>query len=171
MLTTGLRRALVLDIMKIHFTSWAWRQTASAPSDVQGIMLNCIHIFIVFGSFLYWCVMSPASQRFFIHSCIYLLILIISYSATFLGTNSLSVLMCRIAVNQSIHLWAHGHETDMSAAPQIWVLSLLMIGSEFTYLCFRCRATRLDWSKRCCVSGWVRNQRWRPVTGSEYGIT
>jgi len=46
--------------------------------------------------------MRPASQRFFIHSCIYLRILIISYLATFLGTNSLSVLMCRNAVNQSI---------------------------------------------------------------------
>jgi len=39
------------------------------------------------------------------------------------------------------------------------------------YLCFRCQATGLDCSKHCCVSGWVRNQRWRPVTGSEYGIT
>jgi len=45
--------------------------------------------------------MRPASQRFFIHSCIYLRILIISYLATFLGDNSLSVLMCRKAVNQS----------------------------------------------------------------------
>jgi len=39
---------------------------------VLGMMLNCIHIFIVTGSFLYWCVMRLASQRFFIHSCIYL---------------------------------------------------------------------------------------------------
>jgi len=30
--------------------------------------------------------------------------MIISYLATFLGTNSLSVLMCRKAVNQSINL-------------------------------------------------------------------
>jgi len=69
--------------------------------------LNCIHIFIVTGSFLYrLCVMRPASQRFFIHSCIYLRIWIISYLATFLGTNSnsLYVLMCRKAVNQSINL-------------------------------------------------------------------
>jgi len=51
--------------------------------------LNYIHIFIVTGSFLYWCVMRPASQRFFIYSCIYLRILIISYLTTFLGTNSL----------------------------------------------------------------------------------
>jgi len=54
--------------------------------------------------------MRPASQRFFIHSCIYLRILIISYLATFLGTNnSLSVLMCRKEVNQSI---ASKCETD-----------------------------------------------------------
>jgi len=64
--------------------------------------LNCIHIFIFTGSFLYWCVMRPASQRFFIHTCIYLWILIISYLATFHGTNSFSVLMCRKAVNQSM---------------------------------------------------------------------
>jgi len=65
--------------------------------------LNCIYIFIVTGSLLYWCVMRPASQRFFIHSCIYLRILIISYLATFLGTNSLFVLMCRKTVNLSIN--------------------------------------------------------------------
>jgi len=67
------------------------------------VTLNCIHIFIVTGSFFYWCVMKPASQRFFIHSCIYLRILIISYLATFHGTNSLSGRMCRKAVNQSIN--------------------------------------------------------------------
>jgi len=82
-------------------SSWAWRWTASTLSGVQGMTLNCIHIFIVTGSFLYWCVMRPANQRFFIHNCIYRRILIISYLATFLGTNSLSVLMCRRAVNQS----------------------------------------------------------------------
>jgi len=65
--------------------------------------LNCIHIFIVTGRFLYWCVVRPASQRFFVHSCIFLRIFIISYLATFLGTNSLSVLMCRKAVSQSIN--------------------------------------------------------------------
>jgi len=77
--------------------------------------LNCIHIFIVTGSFLYWCVMRLASQRFFIHSCIYLRILIISYLATFLGTNSLSVLMCRKAVNQSIK-----HILPRSSCPFIY---------------------------------------------------
>jgi len=60
---------------------------AASTSDLQGMTLICIHIFIVTGSFLYWCVMRPASQRFFfIHSCIYLRILIISYLATFLVT-------------------------------------------------------------------------------------
>jgi len=48
--------------------------------------------------------MRPASQRFFIHSCCYLRILIISELAMFLGTNSLSVLMCRKAVNQKLRL-------------------------------------------------------------------
>jgi len=78
---------------------------ASTPSDVQCMTLNCIHIFIVTGSFLYWCVMRPASQRFFIHSCIYLRILIVSYLATFLGTNSLSMCWCAVkqSINQSIN--------------------------------------------------------------------
>jgi len=71
-----------------------------AIMSVLGMTLNCINIFIVTGSFLYWYVMRPVSQRFFIHSCIYLRILIISYLATFLGTYSLSVLMCRKVVNQ-----------------------------------------------------------------------
>jgi len=73
---------------------------------VLGMTLNCIHVFINAGSFLYWCVMRPASQRFFIHSCIYLRILIISYLATFLSTNSLSVLMCRKTDNKSCALSA-----------------------------------------------------------------
>jgi len=68
---------------------------------VLGMTLICIHLFIVTCSFLYWCVMRPASQHFFINSCIYLRILIISYLAMFLGSNSLSVLMCRKAINQS----------------------------------------------------------------------
>jgi len=43
-----------------------------------------------------------AGQSAFLHTHIYLRILIISYLATFLGTNSLSVLMCRkVAINQS----------------------------------------------------------------------
>jgi len=44
-----------------------------------------------------------ASQRFFIHSCIYLRILIISYLASFLGTDSLSVLIFCSSVKQSIN--------------------------------------------------------------------
>jgi len=88
----------------------------SNPSNIPvlGRTLNCIHIFIVTGSFLYWCVMRPASQRFFIHSCIYLRILIISYLATFLGTNGLSVPMCRKAVNQSINQPSNKHVYQMT---------------------------------------------------------
>jgi len=67
---------------------------------VHGMTLNCIHIFIVTGSFLYWCVMRLASQRFFIHICIYLRSLIISYLATFLG---LIAFLCWCAVKQSIN--------------------------------------------------------------------
>jgi len=48
-----------------------------------------------------------------------------------------------------------------------------MIASTFQqlYICFRCQATRLDWPKYCRVSGWIRNQRWRPGIGSAYEIT
>jgi len=46
--------------------------------------------------------MRPASQRFFIHSCIYLRILIISYLATFLGNAALIAFLCWCAVKQSI---------------------------------------------------------------------
>jgi len=70
-------------------------------THVQGMTLNCIHIFIVTGSFLYWCVIKVVSLRFFIQSRIYLRIFSISYLATFLGTSQ-SVLMCRKAVNQSM---------------------------------------------------------------------
>jgi len=70
-------------------------------SNVMGMTINCIHIFIVTGSFFYWCVMRPASLRFFLHSCIYLRILIISYLATFLGTNI--SFLCWCAVKQSIN--------------------------------------------------------------------
>jgi len=87
----------------MHFNTLQTSRRLRYASGVLGMTLNCIHIFIVTGSFLYWCVMRPASQRFFMHSCIYLRILIISYLATFLGTNGLSGLMCRKAVNQSIN--------------------------------------------------------------------
>jgi len=92
-------------------------KSASTLSDVQGMTLNFIHIFIVNGSFLYWCVMRPASQRFFILSCIYLRILIISYLATFLGTNSHSVLISRKAVNQSIN------QSTFKTYPTPWLKS------------------------------------------------
>jgi len=47
---------------------------------------------------------EAGQAAFFIHSYMYLRILIISYLATFLGTISLSVLMCRKAVNQSTEI-------------------------------------------------------------------
>jgi len=46
---------------------------------------------------------GQSALRFFIHNCIHLRILIISNLVTFLGTDSLYVLMCREAVNQSIN--------------------------------------------------------------------
>jgi len=124
--------------MQHHSTNSAacWKDTCSTSSGdrhdhsyVLGMTLNCIHIFIVTGSFLYWCVMWPASQHFFIHSCIYLPILIISYLATFLGTNSLSVLMCRKAVNQS---WPP--VTSISSSLQQITLSLALLSLEETRL-------------------------------------
>jgi len=95
-----LQTALISGQVLAVIPSWHWMPFQNICYFL-GMTLNCIHIFIVTDSFLYWCVMRPASQRFFTHSCIYLRILIISYLATFLGTNSLSVLMCRKAVNQS----------------------------------------------------------------------
>jgi len=79
------------------------RPEIATPSDVQGMTLNCIHIFIVTGS-LFVLMCREASQSAFLYKHIYLRILIISYLATFLGTNSLSMLMRRKAVNQSINL-------------------------------------------------------------------
>jgi len=67
---------------RLHVTSWGIENSyvndcrtfpppdIPTPSDVQGMTLKCIHIFIVTGSFLY--VMRPASQRFFIHTYFYL---------------------------------------------------------------------------------------------------
>jgi len=90
----NLRTKIALEGTGIHIRTVARRHSRAG---VLGMTLNCIHIFIVTGSFLYWCVMKPASQRFCIHRCI----LIISYLTTFLGINSLSMLMCRKTVNQS----------------------------------------------------------------------
>jgi len=35
---------------------------------------------------------------------------------------------------------------------------------------FSMSSNTTDWSKHCRLSGWVRNQRWRPGTGSAYEI-
>jgi len=41
--------------------------------------------------------------------------------------------------------------------------------SQYKWDMLRCQ--QIDWSKHCRLSGWVRNQRWRPLTGSGYEIT
>ena len=48
-----------------------------------------------------------------------------------------------------------------------------MIATTFQrlYPCFRGRATRRDWWKCSPTSGYVGNQRWRPLTGSSSEIT
>jgi len=108
-LTCWLFLGQILSLVRVSFASLHW-PFWTHQNFVLGMTLDCIHIFIVTGSFLYWCVMRSASQHFFIHSCIYLWILIVSYLATFPGTDSLSVLMCCKAVNQSTsselnHFW------------------------------------------------------------------
>jgi len=97
-LLSGGRHWLLMEVSNKYHSCWV------------GMTLNCIHIFIVTDSFLYWCVMRPASQRFFIHNCIHLRILIISNLVTFLGTNSLSVLNAvKQSINQSILLSGGRH--------------------------------------------------------------
>jgi len=109
---------------------------------VLGMRLNCIHIIIVTGSCLYWCVMRPTSKRFLIHSCIYLRILIISYLATFLVTNILAVLMCRKAANQSTFIWCHlAYDTFISNVMSILHMihsSLIVMSSCMWYIHLWC---------------------------------
>jgi len=101
--------------------------------------------------------MRPASQRFFIHSCIYLRILIISYLATFLGTNSLSVLMCRKEVNQSINQssvtrTALNWVTDM----RVWCLAIDMCqaatSGDYELTKFACRLHTFRGASKCPAS-------------------
>jgi len=99
--------------------------------------LICFHIFIVTGSFLYWCVTRPASEHFFIHSCIYLRLLIISHLATFLGTNSLSVLICRKAVNQSI---------NQSSNQYTLIVFFIVLFNMLVYLSAVCLVTELNFN-------------------------
>jgi len=61
----------------------------TSPVACPGMTLNCIHIFIITGSFLYDVLAGQSDQRFFIHNCIDLRIWIISSLATFPGTKSL----------------------------------------------------------------------------------
>jgi len=89
--------------------------------------------------------MGPASQRFFIHRCIYLRILIISCLATFRGTNSLSVLMCRKAVNQSINqsirIMLLCNHSPVSGP---WYCAIILVYQDhITVLSFTCIRTML----------------------------
>jgi len=53
----------------IYLAGVTWLPEGSILGFVLGMTLSCIHIFIVTVSFLYWCVMRPACQHFFKHSC------------------------------------------------------------------------------------------------------
>jgi len=106
--------------------------------------------------------MRPASQRFFIHSCIYLRILIISYLATFLGTNSLSVLMCRKAVNQSINQSINQPLSMISNSP--WRRKLLHKSSRVVW------RQKIGTAVRLSLLSYIQADKWviphpLPVTG------
>jgi len=147
----------------LHARSLAHLRRATLGNLVQGMTLNCIGIFIVTGSSLYCCVMRPASQRFFIHSCIFLRILIISYLVTFLGTNSLSVLMCRKAVNQSINQSTLGNcpmcqgSNVISCAPCCGLVKWLRVHQVMYWLDLVCSsATYIALRASQCVRACVR---------------
>jgi len=143
---------------------------------VLGMTLNCIHIFIVTGNVLYWCVMRPASQRLFIYSCIYLRFLIISYLATLLDTNSFSVLMCRKAVNQSINqcvvnvlitLWQdHGATTHVSCTYYLIVICQCVVNVFITclfglfFFVFSTHNNRMTLVSHEWFSGWFSSLWW-----------
>jgi len=69
--------------------------------------------------------------------------------------------------------------SKMAACNRKWIWNniyfsfVYMIATKFQrlYLCFRRQATQLDWSGHCCLSSWVRIQRWRLVTRCGYEIT
>jgi len=83
--------------------------------------------FIFTGSFLYWCVMRPASQ-FFTHNCIHLRILFISNLVTFFGTNSLSVLMCRKAVKIDYQLINQSNPQLHKTHSIFWLVCIQTLG-------------------------------------------
>jgi len=113
------------------------------------------------------------SQRFFIHSCIYLRILIISYLATFLCTNSLSVQMCRKALS-CIYDWKMRELSlcCLTASSQFiggshwtachWIQTNLKPSSLAPTA--KWRFPRSDWSRQCsyltvgkCSQSWCRD--------------
>jgi len=78
--------------------------------------------------------MRPASQRFFIHSCIYLRIFI-SYLATFLGTNSLAVLMLHVLYSISIHFrFGRAHHDEMSILAPLYQCCTVRLSTVKTLL-------------------------------------
>jgi len=66
-------------------------------------------------------------QRFFIHSCIYLRILTISYLATFLGTNSLSVLICGKSIKSKIYCSVKHADIELVSFWQVGLLGIQLI--------------------------------------------
>jgi len=105
---------------------------------------NCIHIFIVTSSFLYWSFLRPAPSVSS-YSCIYLRISIISYSATFLGTDSLSVLMCRKAVTQLIN-----QSIALSVEVALFESAAVRDRSEYRLVCCSSALLSVEGIDVCC---------------------
>jgi len=84
--------------------------------------------------FVLMCHEAGQSAFLHMHSCICLRILIIYYLATFLGTDSLSVLMCRKAVNQSISCYCIWH---LPACTSRWWYVLYTCSAEWYRLVLR----------------------------------
>jgi len=105
-----------LDSLHRASTSSAWRWTASTFSL----------------SMVAFCTDVSCGRPVSVSSCT---VVFIYYSwsyliATFLGTNSLSVLMCRRAVNQSIHIASH-KASERSIALKVTVIILSKSGTHF----------------------------------------
>ena len=72
---------------------------------------------------------------------------------------------------RTIHDLAGSGNSKMAAfKPEVCVYIFLvnMIGTQFHWLCpcFWGQATRRDKWQYCPMYGYVKNQRWRPITGS-----
>jgi len=84
----------------------------------MGMTLNCIHIFIVTGNFLYRCVMRPAMQSAFLQTQSYLSTNLDHIFSNVSRHYSLFVLMYRTAVNQSTNVIFSQFKTQ----PHVWSL-------------------------------------------------